>query len=86
MRILDVIWPWGALRRVRANLCDIRHDLASARTRLERYHEALFEGREAKMHLRLAKDEIKRLRAVISEGHFRNPATGRLGKKGQIYS
>lgn len=32
------------------------------------------------------KAEIKRLEKIIAEGHYRNPKTGRLGRKGEVFT
>ena len=48
MRIMDIINPWGALRRMRRN--------------------------------------IAALEQKMQQAHFRNPKTGRLGKRGETFS
>ena len=41
--------------------------------------------REARNTARRYYRENKRLRAIIATGHFRDPATGRLGKRGRVF-
>ena len=68
MSILDIINPWGALRRANADIEDL-HDECNE----------YFDG---------YKDACKALdaaNALIAEGHFRNPKTGRIGPKGKTF-
>jgi hypothetical protein len=41
--------------------------------------------KEAELRSRILKTEIERLEAVLKTGHFRNPKTGRLGRKGDRF-
>jgi hypothetical protein len=41
--------------------------------------------KEAELRSRILKIEIERLEAVLKTGHFRNPKTGRLGRKGDRF-
>lgn len=75
MSITDIIWPWGALRRARRNLAAAREDIRVLECRLEAYD----------VHLALATDARDKAQALIAQGHFRNPETGRLGVKGQVF-
>ena len=65
MTVWDIINPWGALRRERAQ-----------------NQHALDECREAEHRLA---NRVQKLQAVVAKGHFRNPATGRLGRRGEIF-
>jgi hypothetical protein len=63
--MMDIINPWRALRRARAEL--------------EASHRAFWEAHwEADMH------RVK-LEALIAKAHFRNPKTGRIGRKGETF-
>jgi hypothetical protein len=82
MSICDIIWPWGALRKARGEakrngdrcvLLD--HKLANAIQSLDARKKAI----------RLRDAEIERLRNVLTNAHFRNPETGRIGKRGQTF-
>lgn len=59
--MMDIINPWGALRR--------------AKIIMER--QAIRVGD--------LYEELDALMALIAEGHFRNPKTGRLGRKGETF-
>jgi hypothetical protein len=73
--MLDIINPWGALRRAKAKITKLEADIECANRRFE--NNRVFE-------LMLAK-RAKRLEALVAEGHFRNPETGRIGPKGKTY-
>ena len=89
MSISDIIWPWAALRRERSRLCRARETLRELELRVDAYEYKLGEIdgnlREKELRLLLAENEIAKLRKKIATGHFRNPETGRIGKKGQTF-
>lgn len=72
---MDIINPWGALRRAKARIADLEEDATIWRRELDGmnilYHET--------------RGRLERFKAVIDEGHFRNPKTGRLGRMGVTY-
>jgi hypothetical protein len=63
--MMDIINPWGAVRRLREEL--------------EVGHAAHLEEHKKWTALN------SKLEAQIASGHFRNPKTGRLGRKGVTY-
>jgi len=66
--MMDVINPWGALRR--------------AKTIMERQAhliDALYR------ELDEADARVTNLKAMIAQGHFRNPKTGCIGPKGKTF-
>jgi len=66
--MMDIINPWGALRRAKAVMkrqADLVGDL---------YEE-----------LDAAEERIDNLKALIAQGHFRNPKTGCIGPKGKVF-
>jgi hypothetical protein len=75
---MNIIWPWTARRVLEARRLetDYLHEMNS---KLE--HKL----KQAELHSRVLKIEIERLEAVIKTGHFRNPKTGRLGRKGDRF-
>lgn len=87
MAFWDIINPWGALRRERetawAEHARIYSDWVACKElrKLDSKHldTALAKGLRQSI-------EIKQLRAKIATGHFRNPKTGRLGKRGETFS
>jgi hypothetical protein len=59
--MMDIINPWGALRRARGIM-----ELQALRI------GGLYE-------------ELHAAKVLIANGHFRNPKTGRLGRKGETF-
>lgn len=86
MSISDIINPWGALRRERQRYYGL---LASTDVALrEAEHKVAQsekEAREARLRAAIAKTDITKLEAALKEAHFRNPKTGRLGRKGERF-
>lgn len=78
----DFINPWGALRKARTEILHLTQ-LATYATDAK----IKAEGEANNMSARsLAKTlEIGKLKKLIAKGHFRNPATGRLGKRGETF-
>jgi len=89
MSIWDIINPWGALRQER--------EISGMR---DAFIGRLIEQRkELEQKLRTANDradnnslsslrnanDAARYKKMIREGHFRNPKTGRLGRKGETF-
>lgn len=73
--MLNIINPWGALRRANAKITKLEADIECANRRFE--NNRVFE-------LMLGK-RVKELEALVAQGHFRNPETGRIGPKGKTY-
>jgi hypothetical protein len=91
--ITDIIWPWGALRDARRAFARAvadyegerslgREALRSARAEVDDARLALA---SEQLRRRNSDAEIDRLRAIINGGHFRNPKTGRLGRRGETF-
>ena len=66
--MMDIINPWGALRR--------------AKTVMERQAQLIDDLYE---ELDAADVRITNLKAIIAQGHFRNPKTGCIGPKGRVF-
>ena len=75
---MNIIWPWTARRVLEARRLetDYLHEMNS---KLE------LRLREVELRSRIFKTEIERLEDVIKDGHFRNPKTGRIGRKGERF-
>jgi len=73
--MMDIINPWGALRRAKAYIAELEEEIAH----LDNEHAG---GLIWEQELN---NRLKRAEALIAEGHFRNPKTGRLGRKGVTY-
>jgi hypothetical protein len=66
--MMDIINPWGALRR--------------AKIIMERQAGLVGDLYE---ELDVADARITNLKAIIAQGHFRNPKTGCIGPKGKVF-
>ena len=75
---MSIIWPWTANRVVKAYSTEAAR-LHEMNSKLEK------KLKEAELRSRILKIEIERLEAVLKTGHFRNPKTGRLGRKGDRF-
>lgn len=86
MSISDIINPWGALRRLRQRYDDLCANTTAALRNAERkVEESEKEAREARLRAAIAKTDITKLEAALREAHFRNPKTGRIGRKGERF-
>jgi hypothetical protein len=86
MKLLDIINPWGALKKARWD-ADYYRDVCAIRREVL-LRDAEERGITAKAHtleVKNLKAEIRRLEEVIASGHYRNPETGRLGRKGERF-
>jgi hypothetical protein len=87
MKLTDIINPWGALRAARRIIADLESERSGYFTsqREARAFAALNEKAHALVVHNL-KAEIKRLEKIIADGHYRNPKTGRLGRRGEVFT
>lgn len=87
MKIGDIINPWGALKRARQVIADYEAERDLSRTALRGMHQRA--ATEEKVHALAVHNfraEIKRLEKIIADGHYRNPETGRLGRRGEVFT
>jgi hypothetical protein len=86
MTLKDIINPWGALKRARAEIADLEGERSGyfASQRDARAVAAVNEKAHA-LKVKNLRAEIRRLEEVIASGHYRNPETGRLGRKGERF-
>ena len=80
--MMDLINPWGALRRANARIAE----LEAGTTRIEADVDDLHE--ECNEYFAGYKDACKDLdaaKALIAKAHFRNPETGRIGPVGETF-
>jgi hypothetical protein len=73
---MNIIWPWAAREAVEAYKAEADH-LWAMNARLEA------DLREANVRITVAKSDVNKLIAALSQAHFRDPKTGRIGKRGQ---
>ena len=75
---MNIIWPWAARKAVDAHKADADR-LAAMNSRLE------IKLKEVELHQRILRSELERLQDLLQKAHFRNPKTGRLGRKGERF-
>jgi hypothetical protein len=73
--MMDIINPWGALRRANTRIAELEADAIIWRSELDGMNI---------LH-QWNTNKIKRLEALVAKGHFRNPKTGCIGPKGKTY-
>ena len=73
--MLDIINPWRALRRAQRLIAELLADVEE----LEEERECTYKQYKALMQ------QLEGAKALIAEGHFRNPETGRIGPKGKVF-
>jgi hypothetical protein len=94
MKLTDIINPWGALRAARKDIAAREADVAYYERELSMAHKAIRDTHNSaavneKAHALVVhnlKAEIKRLEKIIADGHYRNPETGRLGRRGEVFT
>ena len=73
--MMDIINPWGALRRAQRLIAELIAD-----------NECLEQEAEADYRLYVElRERLADANAKIAEGHFRNPKTGRIGPMGETF-
>lgn len=78
-----MIWnPWKAAREAQQEIARLRNLLAE---RDEENNQRHREIAEVRLRVKMAEAALDIQRAELAKGHFRNPATGRLGRKGERF-
>lgn len=87
MKLTDIINPWGALRAARKAIDGYERALSTAASVASETARMLdLDSRVSTRKIQKLEDEIKRLEKIIAEGHYRNPETGRLGRRGEVFA
>lgn len=79
MRIIDIIWPWGAHRRAARDRDYWRREAARLENELATANARISENADLALVRAL---EISRLQRLMKSAHYRDPKTGAIGKKG----
>ncbi len=89
MKLSTILWPWGRMLEQERELAETQHELAKVTRELgreiQKHEDSRGRTRMYREALTSATRELKVLHDKIKQGHFRNPATGRLGPKGVTY-
>lgn len=75
---MSIIWPWQAKRAV----AEAEERAALLGAEVERLRHLL---RDAQARAIIGASDVQKLRRLLDGAHFRNPKTGRLGKKGESF-
>lgn len=85
----SIINPWGYNLELERELALVEQQLRQTEGRIRaknrENNQLASELRVEKAIVQALEGAVERLHKIIDEGHFRNPATGRLGPKGQTY-
>lgn len=86
MRLLDIINPWSALKQARVAVADYESErVLSRKAHRDLRGRAEIDAKAHDLQVKNLEAEINRLEQVIAGGHYRNPQTGRLGRKGERF-
>lgn len=87
MSIIDIIWPWGALSRARKEFAAAERTLNWSCERAEQLRDDLEVAYRRNRNLEERNVSLSRAathyRNVLAHSHYRDPKTGRIGKRGQ---
>jgi hypothetical protein len=87
MKLTDIINPWGALRAARKAINGYERALNTAASATAETARMLdLDSRVSTLKIQKLEAEIKRLEKIIADGHYRNPETGRLGRRGEVFT
>ena len=75
---MNIIWPWAARKAIEAYKLEADR-LYAMNSRLE------LKLKEHALHQRILRTELERLQDLLKQAHFRNPKTGRMGRKGERF-
>lgn len=86
MKLRDIINPWGALKEAHADIEHLENERAGYAIYLREVRgRAETDAKAHDLQVKNLRAEIRRLEAVIASGHYRNPQTGRIGRKGERF-
>lgn len=87
MTITDILWPWGALHEARAEAAAAIVQAHIAEARAEQLRSDLDASYRRNRSLEERNLTLSRgaahHRYLLANSHFRNPETGRIGKRGE---
>lgn len=89
MGLLSTLFPWTRKAELEREVKELNRVLDHRESQLIKANAKIVtQEREIRLRESLTaadKKEHQRLRKMLEEAHFRNPATGRLGRKGQVF-
>jgi hypothetical protein len=82
MSIGDIINPWGRLREARWLSASQQREIEALYVKLGEAETKASEAATSELVIRVLRSKLERLDDTLKQAHFRDPKTGRLGRKG----
>lgn len=82
MSISDIINPWGALREAKWLAASQKREIEALYVKLGEAETKASEAATNELIIRVLRSKLERLEDTLKQGHFRDPKTGRFGRKG----
>jgi len=83
MNICDILNPWGALREARWTVDRQAREIEALYVKLGEAETRASEAATSELVIRVLRSKLERLEDTLKQAHFRDPKTGRLGRKGE---
>jgi hypothetical protein len=83
MNICDILNPWGALREARWTVDRQAREIEALYVKLGDAERKAANSATDELVIRVLRSKLERLEDTLKQAHFRDPKTGRLGRKGE---
>jgi hypothetical protein len=83
MNISEIINPWGALREARWLSASQQREIEALYVKLGEAETKASEAATNELVIRVLRSKLERLEDTLKQAHFRDPKTGRFGRKGE---
>lgn len=83
MSLSDILNPWGALREARWLADSQQREIEALYSKLSAAETKASEAATNELVIRVLRSKIERLDDTLKQAFFRDPKTGRFGRKGQ---
>ena len=83
MSISDIINPWGALREAKWLSASQKREIEALYVKLGETERKASEAATNELVIRVLRSKLERLEDTLKQAHFRDPKTGRFGRKGE---
>jgi hypothetical protein len=83
MNICDIINPWGALREARWTVDRQAREIEALYVKLGDAERKAANSATDGLVIRVLRSKLERMEDTLKQAHFRDPKTGRLGRKGE---
>jgi hypothetical protein len=82
MSISDIINPWGALREAKWLAASQKREIEALYLKLSKAETKASEAATNELVIRVLRSKLERLEDTLKQAFFRDPKTGRFGRKG----